>query len=268
MTHDELANDLAGHLRTDFRMTWCNLQLGPRHSARPDVFTLDKSFVQPRPTVYEVKVSVSDFRADITAGKWQRYLAFSEAVYFACESGLISKSDVPNGCGLIVRGENGWRTYRKPTRQCVTLDSDVWLKLLIDGVEREGPRYRARGWDLTICGFAKRFGCEAARFVRDAAETHSKIKRAEAEAALILNSAKAQAEAHLKKAREQAPEKWRHLLEVLNLPSDADIWRVRRAINDLGDTAIRSNVSRIVGELRRWTDSLEKAVAPAQEVRG
>lgn len=44
--HDELAQSLAAHLRGDARMIWCDLQLGPSGSPRPDVYTIDK-FVRP-----------------------------------------------------------------------------------------------------------------------------------------------------------------------------------------------------------------------------
>lgn len=72
--HDELARSLADSLRTDSVMTWTDLQMGPSHSARPDVYTLNKSYVSPCPTTYECKISRSDFLSDVTSGKWQAYL--------------------------------------------------------------------------------------------------------------------------------------------------------------------------------------------------
>ena len=78
MKHDELADDLAAHLRADRRMVWTNIQLGPSGSPRPDVYAFFKSYVDPRPMAYECKVSLSDFRADVTAGKWQSYRKFSQ----------------------------------------------------------------------------------------------------------------------------------------------------------------------------------------------
>lgn len=116
-THDDLARDLAMHVLSTKRLVWCDMQLGPAGSPRPDVYALDKSFAHPRAITYECKVSVADFRADVTAGKWQSYLGFSSGVYFAAPAGLLKKEDVPNGCGLIVRGEEGWRTLRAPTLQ-------------------------------------------------------------------------------------------------------------------------------------------------------
>ena len=63
--HDQLAEDLAAHLKAPDRMVWLNMQLGPRGSPRPDVYTIYKSYVRPQPTAYEVKISREDFRSDI-----------------------------------------------------------------------------------------------------------------------------------------------------------------------------------------------------------
>ena len=67
--HDELAKDLAQHLAcSNDRMIWLDMQLGPSGSPRPDVFTAPKSYSGFKPIAYECKVSVSDFRSDITSG--------------------------------------------------------------------------------------------------------------------------------------------------------------------------------------------------------
>lgn len=135
--HDALAHDLAMHVLSTKRLVWCDMPLGPSGSVRPDVYALDKSFAHPRAITYECKVSVADFRADVTAGKWQSYLPFSSGVYFAAPAGLLKKEDVPTGCGLIVRGDDGWRTLRAPTLQPFRMTQDVCLKLLIDGRDNE-----------------------------------------------------------------------------------------------------------------------------------
>lgn len=142
-THDDLAADLAGHLRGPGRMVWCDMQLGPQGSPRPDVYAIDRSFVKWSPTAYEVKISVADFRSDVTSGKWMSYRRYAGAVVFAVPAGLVAPADLPQGCGLMVRGEAGWRTARKPTRQVVeSLPTAAWLKLLMDGVDREGGAMR------------------------------------------------------------------------------------------------------------------------------
>lgn len=134
MTHDELQEDLACHLRagTD-RMVWCNTQLGPVGSPRPDVFTINKSFSKFRTDAYEIKVSVSDLRSDVTSGKWQSYRKFSNAVWFAYPRGMVPLDLIPKECGIILRSDAGWRAARKPVAQVLdTMPRDAWLKLLMD----------------------------------------------------------------------------------------------------------------------------------------
>lgn len=134
MTHDQLQEDLACHLRagTD-RMVWTNTQLGPVGSPRPDLFTVNKSFSKFRADAYEIKVSVSDLRSDVTSGKWQSYRKFSNVVWFAFPKGMASLDLIPKECGVILRSDAGWRAARKPVAQVLdTLPRDAWLKLLMD----------------------------------------------------------------------------------------------------------------------------------------
>ncbi|WP_234265090.1 hypothetical protein [Hydrogenophaga sp. NFH-34] len=142
MTHDELAKDLANHVRgRSVRLVWTDMQLGPSGSPRPDVYSLEPSFVKFRPLAYEVKVSVADYRRDVTSGKWQTYLPYAAGITFAVPAGLINKNDLPEGCGLMTRSEAGWRTVKAPTlRPINTLPHEAWCKLLIDGLGREHSR--------------------------------------------------------------------------------------------------------------------------------
>ena len=161
--HDALMHDLAGSMLAPDRMVWRDLQLGPHGSPRPDVLTIMKSFANPQITAYECKISVADFRSDATSGKWQKYLQYAGAVIFAAPAGLISKDDVPAHCGLIQRHETSWRLAKKPVRNPVELPQEAALKLLIDGVSREGAVHKFRQWTHDD-GFSKRYGQEAARW--------------------------------------------------------------------------------------------------------
>ncbi len=136
--HDALADDLAAHLRgsTD-RLVWTDMQLGPAGSPRPDVYAVPRSFARFTPMAYEVKVTRSDFRIDITSGKWQDYRKYCAGVMFAAPVNLIEARELPEGAGLMVRGDTGWRTLQKAVFQ--TLDNlplETWIKLLLDGIER------------------------------------------------------------------------------------------------------------------------------------
>lgn len=126
-THNALALDLAEHLRQNTaRIVWEDMQLGPSGTARPDIYALSCSFSKFCPVVYEIKVCVSDFRADVTAGKLTKYFAYASAVVFAVPDGMLKKSDIPEGCGLMVRNEGGWHTVKWPTmRPNDTLSRDA-----------------------------------------------------------------------------------------------------------------------------------------------
>lgn len=235
--HDDLAADLAAHLRAPARMVWCDMQLGPQGSPRPDVYAIDRSFVKWSPTAYEVKISVADFRSDVTSGKWMSYRRYAGAVVFAVPAGLVSPVDLPQGCGLMVRGEAGWRTARKPTREIVeSLPTAAWLKLLMDGVDREGGAVRLEtGRRMRMDAHATRlFGQAVARQVRDASWAENVLRDAEWNAERIIQGARDQAEVIREAQAAQAPELWRHLIEALGVPPEkANRYTVRDAITKL-----------------------------------
>lgn len=78
------------------RIVWKDMQLGPSGTARPDVYALPCSFSKFCPVVYEIKISVSDFRADVTAGKFTKY--------FECRSltAYLKKNEVQTSIRQIL----------------------------------------------------------------------------------------------------------------------------------------------------------------------
>ena len=169
--HDDLQNNLAAHLAsTGDRIIWQDMQLGPTGSARPDVYTIGKSYTKFRPMAYEIKISTSDFRRDVTAGKWQKYLEYACGVIFAVPQGLIKKEDVPATCGLIVRSESGWLNIKGPTLTPVkTLPRDAWMKLVIDGINRQDAAAKIRvinEWKVER-EIRQKYGEELANLLRD-----------------------------------------------------------------------------------------------------
>lgn len=177
--HNELATDLAEHLRANVdRMIWTDMQLGASGSARPDVYSIPKSYAQFTPISYEIKISKADFLSDVRSGKWQKYLAFSSAVIFAVPAGLISKDDVPKGCGLILRGEKGWRTAKGASLLMVnSLPHEVWMKLLIDGVARQKSADRERIFNRRKVEreISKKFGDELGQLLSDVEAAKEKL---------------------------------------------------------------------------------------------
>lgn len=232
MTHDELMNSLAGHLRASTkRMVWCDTQLGPSGTCRPDVFTIDKSFAHFAADAYECKVTVSDLRSDVTSGKWQKYRRYAHRVWFAFPRGMAPLSEIPRECGVILLGE-GWRAARKPVAQVLdTLPRDAWLKLLIEGAELPGeirPR-RADEWAVADA-IRRKFGVEVAELFQDrqraAGSFQYATERLRAQTAELEEQMRANREHRLQWERGQRArldERYRDLASALGLAEDCGI---------------------------------------------
>lgn len=236
LSHDALARSLADHLRSEKRMTWCDLQLGSSGSPRPDVYTINKSYVSPMPMAYECKVSTSDFRGDVTSGKWQSYLRYATGVYFASSEDLLTKDLVPDHCGLMLRYHSGaWRVAKKATLRPVTIPQDALIKLLIDGVEREGPIYRARRWSesLTLDNFREKFGRNAARVLNDLNAAEYELDGSKRQATRIVEAAHESAKAVRAEVSEQFAPLRAELCAMLGLECDADRYQVSNAISEI-----------------------------------
>lgn len=271
--HNELAHDLAEHLSANSdRIIWTDMQLGPSGSPRPDVYTINKSYTRFCPIAYECKVSVADFRSDITKGKWQSYLKYASGVIFAVPKGLITKDDVPKGCGLIVRSENCWRMVKGPTMASLTdLPRDFWMKLVIDGTSRSLREYGSTRMDQRrvhdVVG--KKYGESLAILLsdRDRAEMHlkEKIEQLKAHMGEIdqINSMQ-----RLKNEYDQLKDLKADLCQLLSLPANAAIWTVIYKTHELLDAlnkdeyiqklrqTITSTARNIDSQLKHLTDAL------------
>lgn len=272
MGHDELALSLAAHLRTEDRMVWTDIQLGPSGSPRPDVYTLMKSFVRPESTAYEVKVSRSDFLADVTSGKWQVYLKYAGAAFFACEAGLVSPKELPERCGLMVLKDGRWRATKRATREPVNIPMVAWLKLVIDGVEREGPRARARHFAGDSDFYRKitaKHGELVAAAVKDrlAVEDETKYLLRQTENNKKDSDA-ARDRLHAEFKRDTTPLR-AELCDILGLAADAEAWRIKASVKKLrhqmADNPAATMLNNISKILQNWKEE-EKELAA--EVNG
>lgn len=242
--HDQLANDLAGHLRgASDRVVWTDMQLGPSGSPRPDVYTVPKSYSAFKPIAYECKISVSDFRRDVTSGKWQNYLKFASGVIFAVPAGLIKKEDVPAGCGLIVRHDEIWRTVKGPTLRAIeTLPHSAWMKLMIDGLNRQGrqPSPRDASPWYAQQELRKKYGDGIAQALsdRDTAEMRLRQQQLMAESTLeALRAVEQERVAHARRHVEQELAETRkattEFCKLLGLPDGASMYLIRNAAHEL-----------------------------------
>lgn len=113
MKHDELAENLRETREQVGEVAVTKLALGPWGDAgEMDVFAIRTSRTKPLPTCYEVKVSRADFLADLRSEKFRRYEPWCARGYFAVLDGVASRSDVPDGWGLLVYGRTGWHSVK------------------------------------------------------------------------------------------------------------------------------------------------------------
>ncbi|MPV55879.1 hypothetical protein CFB46_12055 [Burkholderia sp. HI2761] len=280
--HDDLAKDLAAHLRgASDRLVWTDMQLGPAGSPRPDVYTVPCSFARFQPVAYECKVSVADFRRDVTAGKWTSYLRFAAGVIFAAPAGLLKKEDIPAGCGLIVRGPDGWRSLKGPTlKNMENLPRDAWVKLIIDGMARLADQNHEQ-LRAGLCNewmlekkLRARLGDVVADAVRDQLHAERRLKtaterlenlaeEAEQERRLILDRAKEHAErdaALIDSARIE-------LAGALGLPASAGAWEIASACKQaVRRVSIDPEIKRLRQQLERIQAAIESATEPLPHI--
>lgn len=127
--HHDLGSRLSAHLRSKGKYTWENVQFGnPSRSyvpgswgtVRPDVFACLPTLRADNagPEIYEVKVSRSDFLADLARpDKAAAYFDLAEAVYYCAAEGLINPEEVPSPYGLICERPNGEFVLAKRARR-------------------------------------------------------------------------------------------------------------------------------------------------------
>lgn len=126
--HHELGHRLARHLQSKGLHTWENLEFANPHPTpdatwsvvRPDVFACLPALraANAEPAIYEVKVQRADFLSDLARPqKRQAYSALAQAVYYCCPHGLIDKTEIPDGFGLLVEVSTGLFELKKKARR-------------------------------------------------------------------------------------------------------------------------------------------------------
>lgn len=275
-SHDDLMRDLAEYLgRQSDRIIWTDMQLGSSGSPRPDVYTIPKSYANFKPLAYECKVSVADFRSDITKGKWQSYLKFASGVIFAVPRGLISKEEIPHGCGLIVRSENGWRIVKGPTLLPIkeNFPADCWIKLVIDGVDRSTRRIKMEEFIKRRVHdqIEKKYGQELAILLSQRDRIEEKLQyrinhiQKQYDVLDVFRLADHQLEKH------KAFEELKHdLCKLLSIEEHASIWSIQHALRDKiaaleADNSVqemRKKVQLAINSLERQLQELKQVIEP------
>lgn len=95
-----------------------------------DVIKILPSYTRFIIDIFEIKKSRSDFLSDIRREKWKGYLQYCNRFYFACESGLCKKEEIPDGVGLYIKGNKGWVCIKKAKKREIEYSYDMLLAML------------------------------------------------------------------------------------------------------------------------------------------
>ena len=129
-THRELCFDLAFSKGTTFvEVPLGSVWLNGNRIGKADVVTIKPSYNKFNLDIYEIKTSRSDLMHDIKSKKYEKYLQHSNRLYFATISGIAKKEDIPEGVGLIVRGEKGWKTVKPAKKRDISFSNETLLSL-------------------------------------------------------------------------------------------------------------------------------------------
>lgn len=170
----ELTKDLAESLWAGGQMVWTQMPLGSvqvENAPIADVFALKKEF-RPQATIYEVKVSRGDFFRDVNSGKYERYLPHCRQLFFAVPAGLVKREEVPEGCGLTVRGEHSWRAQKPAPVRNWEPTTSLMLALLFRGYAdfRENRDLRLREVAASNRSLAEDASAHGIRIAQDIAQ--------------------------------------------------------------------------------------------------
>lgn len=246
-------------------MVWNSIQLGPSGSPRPDVWTLNKSYTNPRPLAYEVKISKADYQRDVSAGKWQSYLAFSRAVIFAVPLGFVGKADLPKGCELMTWNGETWHTTKAPTLNVVPAFSrELTMKLLIDGVEREAAHQRVeskRAWRATDA-FTKKFGANAARAISEEIDFDQRLEQMQKRYREEERKERERCDATRQQIERQAHAAQVEFCRTLGIPDDSSSWNIRSRVRELARDVSRDEE---VAALRDQLENIRRALEACKQ---
>ena len=272
--HDGLASDLASHLRSDGKwITWLNFSPTGAGGSRPDILALRRfNYSSPEMVSFEIKISVSDLRSDLTSGKWQKYLDFSQAVTFAMPHGLCKAGDIPEQAGVMFRSERGWRMHRRPTLNTMKdIPIQAWLRLVntrpnfshySGDPESSEHEYHAKHIERNIYrkikeSIGKRYGKDIAELLNNPERARDIINDAKNRADIIIEVARKDIE----KQKLDAQHSLRDIKKILSLPEDAnyaDISRSIRCLRELvnNDNRMRFAISKIISAQAELNDAL------------
>jgi len=137
--HHHLGDRLATWLSARGRLCWTNAEFkavvnDSTQFVRPDVFSIEATYNPARidSAVHEVKVSRSDFLADIAKpSKRAGYASISEKFYYVAPDGMLDPSEMPDGAGLLVERGDDFVLAKRAKKRRIELQPEVYLAMIL-----------------------------------------------------------------------------------------------------------------------------------------
>ena len=130
-THRDLCFSLAEAKGTNFiEVPLGSVWLSKDGLGVADVISIDYSYVKFIMNIFECKVTRSDFIQDLKSKKYEKYLPCCNRFYYACLAGITTADEMPPDVGLIVKGENGWKTVKAAKKRIIDIPQEALLSML------------------------------------------------------------------------------------------------------------------------------------------
>lgn len=95
-----------------------------------DVVAVKPSYTRFCLSIYEIKVSRADFQSDVRSEKYKGYLDHSHRLYFATPAGMVTKDEIPEEAGWIVRGTSGWKVMKAAPAREINIPEETMMSLI------------------------------------------------------------------------------------------------------------------------------------------
>lgn len=111
---------------------------------RADVVQIRPSYDSFCVIIYDIKRTRADLLSSLRTRKWEKYLEHCNLFYFACVKGIFKKGEIPEGVGLVVRGDNGWYTPTAAQYRDVEIPRETMKSIMFHRVKEEWNVRRKR----------------------------------------------------------------------------------------------------------------------------
>lgn len=213
-------------------------------SRRIDLYLMNTCPSTTRTLAVEVKVSRSDFARELEdPTKRKPWESLAGECWFACPSGIIRRTEVPEGWGLMIVGEKVRRVHRAPQRQI-----DSWPASFVMSLARRcsdpPPAWPPGAWHLStgskVCAsdlrrLSERLAGKDKLVQRRIRDKERERRRDAAERMRLLGGIKRELERHFRRRFTAPHQVWEALQQTAQTPPSNKLRAVASQLRQIAD---------------------------------